>query len=163
MPTRSNKMPNKKAVKKPPKPVPEDFKAFIENMVKATFPELQSINITVTGGFLEEVDYQFNLRGITSKLNIEPNEVLEKIKANLQENTLLKELKLSSNSSFINIYTSISRQKPCNSCTLHLKLGRQSIAFTPGDKSIYTKAQEWINEELLLRQTSELSTSDEGL
>ena len=158
-------MAKKKAIKKPPKQVPEDLKAFIENTVKAAFPELQNINnlITVTGGFLEEVDYQFNLRGITSKLNIEPNEVLEKIKANLQENTLLKELKLSSNSSFINIYTSISRQKPCNSCTLHLKLGRQSIAFTPGDKSIYTKAQEWINEELLLRQTSELSMSDQGL
>ena len=154
-----------KAIKKPPKQVPEDLKAFIENTVKAAFPELQNINnlIIITGGFLQEVDYQFNLRGITSKLNIEPNEVLEKIKANLQENTLLKELKLSSNSSFINIYSSISRQKPCNSCTLHLKLGRQSIAFTPGDKSIYTKAQEWINEELLLRQTSELSTSDEGL
>ena len=158
-------MAKKKTIKKPPKQVPEDLKAFIENTVKAAFPELQNINnlIIITGGFLQEVDYQFNLRGITSKLNIEPNEVLEKIKANLQENTLLKELKLSSNSSFINIYTSISRQKPCNSCTLHLKLGRQSIAFTPGDKSIYTKAQEWINEELLLRQTSELSTSDEGL
>ena len=163
MPTKSNKMPKKKAVKKPSKPVPEDLKAFIENTVKATFPELHNINITVTGGFLEEVDYQFNLRGITSKLNIEPNEVLEKIKANLQENTLLKELKLSSNSSFINIYTSISRQKPCNSCSLQLKLGRQSIVFTPGDKSIYTKVQEWINEELLSRQTSELSISDQGL
>ena len=158
-------MAKKKTIKKPPKQVPEDLKAFIENTVKAAFPESQNINnlIIITGGFLQEVDYQFNLKGITSKLNIEPNEVLEKIKANLQENTLLKELKLSSNSSFINIYTSISRQKPCNSCTLHLKLGRQSIAFTPGDKSIYTKAQEWINEELLLRQTSELSTSDEGL
>ena len=162
-------MPKKKSIKKPPTQVPEDLKVFIENTVKATFPELQNINITVTGGYVDEVDYQFHLGGITSKFNqlnqtkIEPNEVLEKIKANLQENTLLKELKLSSNLSFINIYTSISRQKPCNSCSLQLKLGRQSIAFTPGDKSIYTKAQEWINEELLLRQRSELSTSDQGL
>ena len=159
MPTKSNKMPKKKAVKKPSKPVPEDLKAFIENTVKATFPELQSINIIVTGGFLEEVDYQFNLRGITSKLNIEPNEVLEKIKANLQENSLLKDLELSSNSSFINIYTINSRQKPCNACNLHLKLGRQPIAFRPGDKKIC----EWINEELLVRQMSELRITEEGL
>ena len=155
----------KKTVKKQPAQVPEGLEVFIENTVKVAFPELQNINnlIKVTGGYLEEVDYQFNLKPITSKLNIEPNEVLEKIKAHLQENSLLNKLKLSSNSLFINIYTSISRQKLCNSCTLNLKLGQQSIAFTPGDKSIYTKAQEWINEELLLRQTSELSTSDQGL
>ena len=159
----------KKTVKKQPAQVPEGLEVFIENTVKAAFPELQNINnlIKVTGGYLEEVDYQFNLKPITSKLNIEPNEVLEKIKAHLQENSLLNELKLSSNSLFINIYTSTSRQKPCDSCSLQLKLklGKQSITFTPGEKSIYTKAQEWINDELtrqLLKQMSQLSTSDQG-
>jgi hypothetical protein len=154
-------MARKKVVKKPSNQVPEDLKVFIESTIKSAFPELQNINnlITVTGGFLDEVDYQFNLRGITSKLTIEPNEVLQKIKANLQENTLLKDLELSCNSSFINIYTRISRQKPCKICGIQLKLGRQPIAFRPGDKKIC----DWINEELLLRQMSELRITDEGL
>ena len=57
------------------------------------------------------------------------------------------------------------QQKPCDSCRLQLKqkLGRQSITFKPGEKSIYTKVQEWIDEEFSSRQTSQLITSDQGL
>ena len=154
-------MPKKKVVKKPQTKVPEDLDVLIKNTVKAAFPEQQEIAnlITITGGFLSGVDYQFNLRGIASKLRIEPNEVVRKIEDNLQENTLLKYLEISSNLSFVNLFTNHSRQKPCKACGIRLKLGRQTIAFRPGDKKIC----EWLNEELLVRQTSENSTTEEGL
>ena len=141
--------------------VPEDLKVLIVNTVKSSFPELQNIDnpITITKGFPIGVDYQFNLRGIASKLRVEPNEIVRKIKANLQENALVKDLDISSNSSFVNIFTIDSRQRPCKACSMRINLGKQAIAFRPGGK----KLCEWINDELLVRQMSELRITEEGL
>ena len=143
--------------------VPEDLKVLIVNAVNSAFPEFV-FPITITKGYPHAVDYQFNLEGIASKLQtpklrIERDIIVGKIKAKLQENALVKDLEISSNLSFVNIFTIDSRQKPCKACSMGLNLGRQTIAFRPGGKKIC----ELINEELLVRKISELSITEEGL
>ena len=159
-------MGRKKGNKNSPITVPEDLKVLIVNAVKSAFPDFV-VPITITKGYpyaVIPIDYQFNLEGIASKLQtpklrIEREKIVEKIKAKLQENALVKDIEISSNLSFVNIFTIDSRKKECKACSMRIILGRQAIAFRPGGK----KLCEWINDELLVRQMSELRITEEGL
>jgi hypothetical protein len=114
-------------------PIPKDLEDSIKNCMAAAFPDVtdleKKVNIEVSK-FYHAFDYQFNIRGLTSMMKKDPNEILSKFKEKISDNQLIKEVEISENKSYINIFTSSSRSRPCKTCENDTKLGRQNIEFS---------------------------------
>ena len=143
--------------KKPPPKIPDGLEDLIKKAISEAFPLLpvdiaQGVKVVVSK--LDGIDYQFFIRRIVTHSRLEPIEVTEKISEKVSENNLIKSLTVSTNGSFINISTKIPSK--CKACSIHLKLGRQSLTFRPTGMKIC----DWINEEFLLRRVQRTSLNE---
>ena len=111
--------------------VPEGLEDLIKNAASAAFPEKPEVaqKISVCVSKIDTIDYQFIIRPIATRLQLDCSVVLNKIKENLQDNPLIHKIEISVNGSFVNIFTKIPRQRPCRSCQNNVKLGRQTMTF----------------------------------
>ena len=79
------------------------------------FPDVEKkVNIEVSK--LDQIDYQFNIRGLESLTSKKPIDIFFKFKEKICDNQLIKRVQISENESYINIFTRISRHRPCKTC-----------------------------------------------
>ena len=128
--------------------IPGDLEVLIRRAMSAAFPDVtdveKKVNIEVSKW--NQVDYQFNIRGLVSLIKKDSNEIFFKFREKLS-NQLIKGVEISENESYINIYTSISRVRQCKTCENDTKLGRQNIKFSQDRQKLF----QLLLEELSMR------------
>ena len=140
-------MPPKTKKQKLIQKAPEELIDLIKNAASAAFPEKPEVaqNIKVVVSNFGAIDFQFIIKPIAIRLNLDCIVVLNKIIDNLQENQLIQKIEISDNETYVNIFTKVSRQRPCRSCQNHVKLGRQPMRFK------HQNLFEQLTEELSMR------------
>ena len=125
-------MPPKKGKKIKNEKIPDGLSELINEAIAKCFLNSEATKIArITASKIDGVDYQFPIRGLLSFPRQDPEILATKIKENIPENQLLDKLELSSNKSFMNIFTRIKRSQTCKTCGNNTKLGKQKILFDP--------------------------------
>ena len=67
-------------------------------------------NIKVVVSNFGAIDFQFIIKPIAIRLNLDCRVVLNKIIDNLQENQLIQKIEISDNETYVNIFTKVSKE-----------------------------------------------------
>ena len=143
--------PKKKKTSKHITPIPEDLEVLIKNAISAAFPDVTDVEkkVKIEVSKWDQVDYQFNVRGLVSLMKKDPNEIFSKFKEKISDNDqLIKGVEISENESYINIFTSIQRVRPCKTCGNDTKLGRQNIKFSQDRQKLFQLLIEELSRRL---------------
>ena len=118
--------------------VPEGLEELIKTGISTAFPESSNAagRIKVTPSKIDNVDYQFNIRGLVSCLRQGPNQIIVQIRANIPSNDTIERLEISANGSYINIFTKTRRPKPCKTCSNNTTLGKQNFSSQPAEQNL---------------------------
>ena len=105
--------------------VPEGLEGLVRTGMSKAFPDSSNAagGIVVTPSKIDDLDYQFNIRGLKK----DPNDIITKIRETIPDNDIIERLEISENQSYVNIITKIKRAKSCKTCSNQTTLGRQIL------------------------------------
>ena len=134
--------------------VPEGLEELIKTGIFIGFPESPNAagRIKVTPSKIDNVDYQFHIRGLVSCLRQDPNDIIVKIRENIPVNDTIERLAISENGSYVNIFTKTKRPKPCKTCSNNTTLGRQHFSSQPAEQSLRDQLIRELSQRMLKTQ-----------
>ena len=156
-------MPPKRKAQKQTVVLPDGLENIIKLSISAGFPQISGIanSVKIVVSNIHGVDYQFHIKGLVSKLQKAPLEIVEAIKEGIPvDNPIIYRLELSGNGSFVNIFAKDSRSNNCKACTSNTKLGRQRIPFGSGEDTLCEQLVKDLSELIFRTQPESKQRKD---
>ena len=134
--------------------VPDGLQELIKAGISTAFPASSNAAgcINVTPSKMDNIDYQFHIRGLASCLRKDPNDIIVQIRETIPDNDIIERLETSENGSYANIFTKIKRPKPCKTCSNNTTLGRQSFSSQTAEQNLRDKLIEELSRRMLKTQ-----------
>ena len=134
--------------------VPGGLEDLIKTGISAAFPESSNAPglIKITPSKITSVDYQFHIRALVICLRKDPDEIIVNISETIPDNDIIERLEISENNSYVNIFTKVSRPKPCKTCSNNTTLGRQEFSTQPAELNLREKLIKELSQRMLNSQ-----------
>ena len=136
--------------------VPESLEDLIKTVISRAFPRSSNAagRIKVTTSKIDNVDYQFHIRGLVSCLRKDPNDIIVQIRETIPHNDTIERLEISENGSYVNIFTKIKRSKSCKTCSNNTTLGRQNFSSQPAAQNLRDKLVKELSQRMFKSQAA---------